>query len=281
MQPIPSVLVIGSVNHDITVRVRRFPRPGETLLGSDVRYGLGGKGANQAVAAASTGVSTALLATVGNDSAGRQLLAWLVARGVDVDRVAMAALPSGTAHILVDESGENQIVVVPGANAITAGEAGDASVVVLQGEIPAEAIERAIRTAGDALVVLNLAPFLQLSADVLARVDVLVVNESEAAALLGRPTPKSLEEAVEALAELVKVSPAAVITLGARGAVWSEAGSAARVPAEAVEVVDTTGAGDAFVGVLAATLATGRSLGDAVQAGVGAATESVRWPGAG
>lgn len=275
------VLVLGSVNHDITVRVRRFPRPGETLLGSGVSYGLGGKGANQAVASASTGVRTALLATVGDDSAGRQLVVWLAERGVDVGRVAVAALPSGTAHIVVDDAGENQIVVVQGANVATTGEAADAAVLVLQGEIPVEAIGRAIRTAGDALVVLNLAPFIRLSADLLTRVDVLVVNESEAAELLGRTAPESVDEALVALAELAEVSRAAVVTLGARGAVWSDGQQHGHVAATATEVVDTTGAGDAFVGVLAAALATGRSLGDAVQDGVRAATESVRWPGAG
>src|SRR5438105_11780412 len=147
-----SVLVIGSVNQDITVRVPRFPQPGETLIGHDVVYGLGGKGANQAVASARTGTPTALLATVGDDPAGEQLAAWLAERQVDTRLVSRASgVASGSAHIVVDESGENQIVVVPGANALTLtvdeSAVAGASVVVLQGEVPVATIEHAVAAA--------------------------------------------------------------------------------------------------------------------------------------
>jgi ribokinase len=280
-----SVLVIGSVNQDITVRVQRFPAPGETLLGRDVAYALGGKGANQAVAAARTGTPTALLATVGDDGPGRELRQLLASRDVDVSMLLTGTLPTGTAHILVDDSGENQIVVVPGANhetdVVRVQAAADviaaAAVVVLQGEIPAAAIERAVALAGAARTVLNLAPFLDLDAETLARVDILVVNEAEAGLLLGRKV--SAADALAAAEELASMSRAAVITLGAAGAVWAGDGSG-HSPAPAVDPVDTTGAGDAFVGVLAAATAAGRPLGRAVQDGVRAASRSVLQPGA-
>ena len=280
-----SVLVIGSVNHDITVRVPCFPRPGETLLGFDVAYALGGKGANQAVAAARAGAPTGLMATVGDDDAGRRLRGWLAERGVDVALLASGSLPTGTAHILVDADGENQIVVVSGVNAETdvvrvqaaAPAIAAAGVVVLQGEIPAAAVERSLALAAGSRTILNLAPVLDLDPRTLAGVDILVVNELEAAALLGRPV--TADNADAAVRELATRSRAAVLTLGAAGAVWAGDGDG-RIAAPAVDPVDTTGAGDAFVGVLAAAVAAGASLGQAVQDGVRAASLSVLLPGA-
>ncbi|MDX6208791.1 MAG: ribokinase [Frankiales bacterium] len=277
-----SVLVIGSVNQDITVRVPRFPGPGETLLGRGVAYALGGKGANQAVASARTGTPTTLLATVGDDPPGRQLRHWLAERGVDVSLVRAGRLPSGTAHILVDDSGENQIVVVSGANAGTdaqwvdaaADAVASAAVVVVQGEIPVPAIERAL-TLG-ARTILNLAPVVSVAPESLAHVDVLVVNEAEAGQLLGRTVSGDPWAAVDALSA---IGGAAVLTLGAGGAVWAGDGRGHAAAPEVVPV-DTTGAGDAFVGVLAAALARGRTLGQAVHDGVRAASRSVLLPGA-
>jgi ribokinase len=274
--------VIGSVNQDITVRVQRFPAPGETLIGRSVAYALGGKGANQAVASARTGTPTALLATVGDDPAGHQLRHWLAERGVDVSLVRAARLSSGTAHILVDDSGENQIVVVSGANAGTdalwvdaASEAvTSAAVVVLQGEIPVAGIERAV--ALGARTILNLAPVVAVAPETLAHVDILVVNEAEAEQLLGRTVSGDTMAAVDALAA---IGGAAVLTLGAGGAVWAGDGRG-HAPAPTVVPVDTTGAGDAFVGVLAAAIARGQTLEHAVHDGVRAASQSVLLPGA-
>jgi ribokinase len=283
-----SVLVIGSVNQDITVRVPAFPAAGETLIGLDVVYGLGGKGANQAVAAARTGVTTALLATVGDDLVGRQLVSWLAERRVDVTLVGVDdARVSGTAHILVDATGENQIVVVPGANAATLPKRVDpaaiaqATLVVLQGEIPVATLERALVLARQfgTRSLLNLAPVVPVSHDVLRHVDFLVVNETEAGRLLDRTAPASLDDATEAAQALADLTGGAVVvTLGARGAV--HAGPSGRVAATAVVAVDTTGAGDAFVGVMAAAIAAGASLPAAVAAGVRAATQSVQFAGA-
>jgi ribokinase len=284
----PSVLVIGSVNEDITVRVPRFPAPGETLLGLTVTYGLGGKGANQAVAAAHAGVSTSLLATVGDDAVGRQLVGWLAERGVDTTLVCTAdGFASGTAHITVDTSGENQIVVVPGANhaplQVDADVVAAASIVVLQGEVPASTIERAVlaaRTSGTR-VLLNLAPMLALTPETLAAVDCLVVNETEAGLLLGQRLTGALDNALAAVEALTAISTTAVVTLGAQGAVWcGSSGEAGHLPAPPVTAVDTTGAGDAFVGVMAAAVARGYDLPTAVAAGIAAAALSVQLPGA-
>ena len=282
------MLVIGSVNQDITVRVPRFPSPGETVLGSDVTYGLGGKGANQAVACAGTGVSTSLAATVGDDSTGHQLLQWIGERGVDTSLVRVDAdASSGTAHILVDASGENQIVVVPGANALTTTidqiALAGASLVVLQGEVPVATIEEAVALAqlSGVRVLLNLAPVLALTPETLAGVDFLVVNESEAGLLLGQPLTGTIDNALAAVSALTAISRNAVITLGAAGAVWGDAhGATGRLEAPAVSVVDTTGAGDAFVGAMAAALATGGDLVSAAGEGVRAGAAAVQRHGA-
>ena len=198
--------MIGSINQDVTVRVQRFPLPGETVLGVDVTYGLGGKGANQAVAAARTGVSTSLLGSVGDDAVGGQLVRWLEERGVDTSSVARVGVPSGTAHIVVNASGENQIVVVPGANALTTtvdeAAIARASVVVLQGEVPVATIEHAVAIAQHAgkPVLLNLAPAVALTPETLAAVEFLVVNESEAGLLLGRSLSGTMDNALAAVA---------------------------------------------------------------------------------
>ncbi len=281
-----SVLVVGSVNQDITVRVPRFPAPGETLLGDEVVYGLGGKGANQAVAAARTGVPTALLARVGEDPAGQRLRSWLEERGVDTALVTATDRPSGTAHILVDAAGENQIVVVPGANAATdaafirghADMVAAAGIVVIQAEIPLVAVEVALSLNQNC--VLNLAPAAPIADAVLAHLRLLVVNESEAAVVLGAQAPQSVDDAMAAVVALSGKCRGAVITLGARGAVWAAAAESGYVAASSVRAVDTTGAGDAFVGVLAASLVSGRTLERAVGDGVRAATASVQHPGA-
>ena len=238
-----SVLVIGSVNEDITVRVPRFPSPGETLLGLDVTYGLGGKGANQAVAAARTGVRTALLATVGDDAVGGQLLGWLDERGVDTALVARAAgQASGTAHIAVDAAGENQIVVVPGANGLTrvVDEAvgGAASIVVLQGEVPVALIEDAVavarrrRHARAAQPRARSCPHLgnPCCCGLPGRQRVRGRTAARSAAV------RALDDALTAAAALTAVSVNAVITLGAAGAVWADAAGATghlRAPARA------------------------------------------------
>lgn len=288
-----NVLVVGSVNIDTTVRVERFPVPGETLLGLSVTRGLGGKGANQAAAAARAGARAHLVATVGDDEDGQLVRSALDALGVATDLVHTCATEStGTAHITVDAAGQNFIVVVPGANALTkparlaevVGAVAAADVVVVQGEVPVETVAALTEMAAEAGVplVLNLAPALTLPSGVLEGATVLVVNESEASALLGTPEPVGVRAAVDAAAELARRIPTVVLTVGALGAVFAQDGAtpvhvAAPRPAH---VRDTTGAGDALVGVLAACLARGATLPEAVSNGVRAATASVEHAGA-
>jgi ribokinase len=271
------VCVVGSVSRDVTVAVRRFPAPGETVVGSSVSYGLGGKGANQAVAAALTGTPTTFLGCVGDDSAGSSLQASLAEHGVGISRLArVPGMDSGSAHITVDAAGENSISIVPAANlslgremvaeAAAAGFDG-ARVVVAQGEIPVETIEATVRAAGRcrrARMVLNLAPAAEVSGRTLGAVDVLVVNESEAAAVLARHGGAAAGGDGSVAEALTAIAPAVVVTLGAKGSLVAvrDVEGVLEIPATPVaEVLDTTGAGDAFVGVFSAALA--RRLDDA------------------
>lgn len=287
------VLVVGSVNQDVTVLAPRLPTPGETLLGDSVVYGLGGKGANQAVAVARAGVGVRLLATVGDDPAGDRLKELL--SGYEVDLSLLRTTPahaSGTAHITVDARGENCIVVVPGANAATspeqvreaAGALGAAAVVVLQSEIPVRTVVAVLDVLADtaAQVVLNLAPVVPLPASALARADVLVVNETETGQVLDAPPPRTVDEARAAARRLVGTVRAAVVTLGAAGAVVVRRGTEpVHLPSPApAHVIDTTGAGDALVGVLSAGLAAGAGLLAATEAAVTAASRTVEALGA-
>ena len=218
------VVVVGSLNLDLVVRVPRLPGPGETVSGQDVFRNPGGKGANQAVAAARLGRRVAMVGRVGDDDAGRELLASLEADGIGTTQVrAVAGVPSGTAFITVGDDGENQIVVSPGANARLTpedvAEAGPAlraaAVTLLQLEVPLEAVATAARTAGGR-VVLTPAPVRELPADLLGQVDVLVPNRVELAQLAGGPVPATVADAVELAGRLP--ARAVVVTLGADGA---------------------------------------------------------------
>ncbi len=286
-----TVLVVGSVNRDLVATVDHLPTAGETVGGGALAEGLGGKGANQAAAAARAGARVDLLATVGDDAAGPVLRDALAALGVGTDLVATAPGPSGTALVTVDAAGENQIVVVPGANTATTPERVDAvaphlgpsAVVVVQGEVPLATMVTTVgagRAAG-AVVVVNLAPFVALPPGLLTGC-VLVVNEVEAGQLLRADPPPTPEAARAVAAALVAGGPAAVVvSLGSAGAVWAADGDGGHVPCPPVgAVVDSTGAGDALVGVLAAALAAGRAWPGAVAAAVAAATASVAHPGA-
>ncbi|GAA1146223.1 ribokinase [Nocardioides aquiterrae] len=284
------VVVVGSVNRDYVCRVEVLPAPGETVLGGEASVGSGGKGGNQAVAASLMGARTAIVARVGRDDDGRALAKDLAESWVDTTELVATSARTGMAFVMVDATGENSIVVAPGANelleAATTSRAvrdlvAPSGVVVTQAEIPVPAFEAAIRAAGEvgARAVVNLAPYRPVPDDVLALCDPLVVNESEAGGLLGRPV-HGLEQAREAVTELLARCRSVVVTVGARGAVVGSADGSAHVPAEAVEVVDTTGAGDAFTGALAAALSAGTDLVDAVRIGVRAGTYAVGRPGA-
>jgi len=288
------IIVVGSANQDYIVRVTAPPAPGETVLAQDLIRQPGGKGANQAVAAARLNGDVTFIASVGDDRDGTDLLRGLRREGVDASEVEIVDRGrTGLALVSVYDSGENSITVVPGTNfALSAsrvtrtvgrlvGEVENA-VVVVQAELRTEIISTALRTGNDsgARCVLNLAPYQHLSDDLLALCDPLVVNETEASSLIGWPVTDSAK-AERAVRELLPRVRSVVITLGAQGAYWADAQSEGHVPAGAVaHVVDTTGAGDAFVGALAATLARGGDLQEATTVGVRAGTFAVQSPGA-
>ncbi len=259
------VTVVGSLNMDLVVRVERHPRPGETVLGRGHDELPGGKGANQAVAAARLGAQVRMVGRVGDDPHGRALLSSLTRAGVDVAGVRTSGARTGVAFIQVDDSGQNAIVVSPGANAELAVADLDAvglgtAVLMLQLEVPVAvslAAARAARRSG-ALVVLNLAPARSLAPAELQDVTHLIVNEHEAGVLLNVAADDIVAEPEAAAGRLTELVPAAVITLGAQGAAYAtREGDGGTQPAFAVRVVDTTAAGDAFAGALAARLAAG------------------------
>ena len=283
----PSVVVVGSVNTDLVVSVERLPRAGETVTGgSFARHG-GGKGANQAVAAARAGAQVAMVGAVGADDLGEEALRELAAEGIDVAAVArLDDAATGVAAIVVDERGENQIAVASGANvqldATVVEEAvarllgrGTRGVVLLGHEVPEAAVVAGIRAARAAgwQPVLNPAPARALPEDLDGVI--LTPNADEARGLAG-------EDDVEAAAgELARRTGAPVlVTIGADGALLVAGGEVERVPAPAVEVVDTTGAGDTVNGALAAELAAGRPLREALRFAMAAAALSTRAAGA-
>jgi ribokinase len=281
------IAVVGSVNLDIVVGVDRHPAPGETVLGGDRVDLPGGKGANQAVAAARLGRDVALVGRVGADPDGQRLRGVLETEGVRLDHLRDDPdAPTGVALIAVAPSGENTIIVSPGANArvgpedvaAAGGLLADAAVTLLQLEIPPEAVGAAVAAAGGTLV-LNPAPARELPGEVLARVDVLVPNRSELGVLGSAPEPADAGAAV-ALARRLQGPRSVVVTLGAEGVVVVERDRVERVPAPVVEAVDATGAGDAFCGALADALARGAELVEAARWGVAAAALSVGVQGA-
>ncbi|GGN54406.1 ribokinase [Streptomyces albiflavescens] len=281
------LLVVGSANADLVIGVERRPAAGETVLGSDLAVHPGGKGANQAVAAARLGARTALLARVGDDAHGRLLLDSQREAGVDTEGVLVGGAPTGVALITVDPSGDNSIVVSPGANGRltpedvrAAGSLFQASrVVSAQLEIPLETVVEVVRgLAPGSRFVLNPSPPRPLPTEVLAACDPLIVNEHEARVIAGTALGDSPEDWATALLALGPRS--VVVTLGAEGALVASAEGIARVPSVKVEAVDTTGAGDAFTAALAWRLGRGESPEEAAgyAARVGAA--AVTRPGA-
>lgn len=281
----PEIVVVGSLNLDTTVRVSRLPLPGETVLGGGHFDDTGGKGANQAVAAARLGRDVAMVGMVGVDSAGTRLLDALAVAGVDHSAVLRdGAVPTGMAVITVDGSGENTIVVDPAANGAFTPDrleqvgsvVEQAGVVLVQLEIPLGSVAAAIEVA-TGTVILNPAPAAELPAGVLAGVDVLVPNATELARLVGCAVPRGVDEAMEA-ARGLDGPGAVVVTLGALGAVVVDDEGATHVPAPTIEAVDPTAAGDAFCGGLADALVRGESLRDAVRWAVRCgAVSAMRW----
>jgi ribokinase len=285
------VLVAGSINMDIVASAARFPAVGETVAGSAVRFFPGGKGANQAVAAAKSGAPTALIGRLGEDAFAQELKAFLTGQGVDLRHVAVAAgTNTGVALITVHDA-DNTIVVIPGANGLVTPadvsiqvNAGD--VLVSQFEIPIGTIEAFFsrgRAAG-ASTILNPAPVVTFDHGLLDLVDILVLNETELAVLARTDvgegdTPARIADIARGLHR--RSDQVICVTLGKRGAVALVAGEPIVIPGRAVTAVDTTGAGDCFVGALAARLSGGAALRAALEYANLAASICVQRPGAG
>ena len=287
----PRLAVVGSVNIDLVTRAPRLPVPGETLLGTDFHTVHGGKGANQAVAAARLGASVAMIGCVGDDASGARLHDALAAEGIDVthlDRIGGTA--TGVATITVGEGGANSIVVVPGANAHLDADRIDAAreaiagaaMLVSQLEVPVATVARAIACASahHTPVLLNPAPAQPLFDALLARVDYLVVNETEAESLTGIAVADDASAVRAADALCAKGVGNVLVTLGARGVCWRGGAGNGRLRAMSVVAVDTTAAGDTFVGGFAAARAGGASMNDAIGFGQRAAAISVTRYGA-
>ena len=263
------IVVVGSINADLTVRVRRHPHPGETLLGSGGGITPGGKGANQAVAAALQGGAVAMVGAVGADAYAEPATEYLRSSGVDMSGVASVDETTGLAVITVSDDGENSIVVVPGANATVTADFVEerapliesARVVLLQGEIPADGFAAAARLATGRVVV-NLAPVIEVDRKSLLRADPIMANEHEAGLLLeqlGAGISSDIpEELVSAL--LDAGFPSVVLTIGARGALVGDASGLTKIPTPRITPVDTVGAGDAFAGAFVARLVAGDDL---------------------
>jgi ribokinase len=279
-----TVCVVGSINLDTVFEVERLPRTGETLAASAVRQNVGGKGANQAVAASRAGAVVALVARIGADDAGRRMRDEVARFSVEVTGIRQTErATSGSAFITVDDAGENMIVIDAGANGDWADLLGPdldavatAALVVLQHEVPAAIVEAAA-VAAIGRVILNAAPARLLDDTVLRRCDPLVVNETELALVSGAA---GVDEGLRLL--IGRGARSVVVTLGSRGARWVASASSldgegsGDVTARVVRVVDSTGAGDALVGMLAARLAAGATLAESLRWAVAAATLSVQ-----
>jgi ribokinase len=273
------ILVIGSYNRDTVLRLERFPAPGETLTALGLAEFHGGKGSNQAVAAARAGGRVALITAIGDDASGQAARALWAAEGIDAQPVQTANAPTGAAIILLDAAGENQIIIIPGANAELALPPGfapsaDISVALAQLETPQAATAALFRALPGTRRILNVAPAAPIAPELLSTTDMLVLNETEAAILAQREA----EPAALALALAAETMRDVIVTAGAAGAFWARPdGIVIDATPPRVAVADTTGAGDAFLGAFAAFSAEGfapeKTLRLAVTAGALACTQ--------
>jgi len=286
-----SIVVVGSLNMDLVMRMARAPVAGETLPGQEFAMLPGGKGANQAVACARMGASVAMVGRVGIDANGDELKAGLAADSVDAREVkGLASTHTGVASIWVEDDGQNRIVIAPGANGLLDPASvaraypmiDQARMLIVQLEVPLPAVQAAIARARAAgvTVLMNPAPAAPLPDDIWPQIDILVLNESEASTYAGIPVadPASAVNAGQALRAR---GPARVlVTLGAQGVVIIDATGPRHKPARKVKAVDTTAAGDTFIGALAAALCEGQSLDDAAELGQAASALCVTRRGA-
>jgi len=288
---IPSIVVVGSLNMDLVMRMPRAPNGGETVPGHDFAMLAGGKGANQAVACARMGASVAMVGRVGIDGNGDALKAGLATDGIDAREVkSLASTHTGVASIWVEDDGQNRIVLAPGANGLldAAGVArahamiDTAAMLIVQLEVPLAAVEAAVARAHRAgvPVLMNPAPAAPLPDAMWRHIGILVLNESEAAALAGQPVVDPASAGSAGAVLRAKGPDRVIVTLGGQGAVVVDAAGARHTPARVVKVVDTTAAGDTFIGALAVALCEGQSLDDAVALGQAASALCVTRRGA-
>jgi ribokinase len=269
----PRIVVFGSINIDLTFRVPHLPAVGETVLTPTFSQAVGGKGANQAIAAARDGAFTSFIGCVGSDTFGTTARAALTDLGIETSGLKTVSGSTGLAAVWVDGDGHNQIAVASGANSALKAdtlcdrEIGPGTFVVLQMETPPAEVEAAIACAcrRGAKVILNLAPALPLPAPALRQVAVLVLNEHEAMDLCGLLAVPQVEPAEQVVALAWHLNTTVIITLGRAGAIGARGGKLWQADALAVPAVDTTGAGDCFVGVLVAALSGGSAIGDAMR----------------
>lgn len=285
-----NILVLGSSNTDLTVRVPSFPKSGESVIGNEFFVGAGGKGANQAVAAARLGGSVSLVCKVGRDRFGDDTIQAYKAEGLDTSLVLRSNYPTGVAVIGVDASGENRIMTAPGANQdFTAKDilaltdiVKKSDILLIQLEIPIIAVLTAAKLAAEAgvYVVLNSAPYSPVPEELFQYVDLFIPNEIELGAFSGIEV-SDLDTAKEAcLAMVAKGVKKIIVTLGAKGSMIYDGKEFMQIPAEAVEAVDSTAAGDTYCGALCVALSEGASLADAARFATHAASISVTRAGA-
>ena len=284
--PHPKIAVVGSANTDMVIKADRIPAPGETVIGREFVMAPGGKGANQAVAAARLGAEVTFVARLGSDVFGDRAIAGYEQEGIDTTWIVRdPETASGVALIFVDEAGENSIAVASGANARLAAEdveraqdaIASADVLLVQLEVPLAALSRAIEIAHSAgvRVILNPAPAREVPASLLSRVSIATPNEHEIKVVVGEG------DRVRSVAKMLDAGTQTVlVTLGAQGALWAEKGQQVRIPAFRVQAVDTTAAGDAFNGALAYALASELAMQEAIRYASAAAAIAVTRMGA-
>jgi ribokinase len=280
----PEIVVFGSMNMDLVVRVARAPRSGETLQGHSFFTNPGGKGANQAVASARQGARVAMVGCVGEDDFGNTLRHALAEDGIATANVRSVAGGTGVAVVMVDDAGENRITIIPGANALLKADAQALAgkYLLLQCEVPMPEVVLAARImrAKGSTVVLNPAPVCQLPDELWWLVDILVMNEMEASELSGLPVADPATAAAAATSLRRRGPSTAIVTLGSQGVLVADDAGCRHFPAREAHVVDTTAAGDTFIGAMCAARVAGLSIDDAVLRGIQAATVCVTRAGA-
>lgn len=290
MQIQPKIVVVGSANVDYTMYVQRLPHAGETILGGRLEIALGGKGANQAIAACRAGAKVSFVANVGDDSDGERCLSAYRAESIDVDRVvALKGVPTGVASILTDQEGSNMIAVASGANALLTAESvmeasekfEGAGALILQNEVSVRANAAAARLARNcgSKVILNAAPAQKVDPEMAELIDILIVNEHEASEISGKPV-RNPDEALGVALALASRFPMALITLGSEGVAYAANGESSHLPAFSVNAVDAVGAGDTFTGYFAMQWCQSGNLAEAVRWASAAAALSVTIHGA-